>query len=427
VVLDEADKMLSLGFADQLERIRSNLGSSPRVGLFSATDPPGVKEISRAWADAPTVIRGPKDKKKDRDEQNGAEGAGGANAAIAADTAIAADAAIAADTDAADNNRISENIVQVVHVCADHKKLLKLTKHLSSVEKLYKENNERHKPRVLVFCNRIATVRSVAKQLKEQDRSVAQLHGDLSQLDREAAIRDFKGGKFNVLVSTDVASRGLHVKNLAYVVNYDFPSNLETYVHRVGRTGRVTAEGHAYSFLTRSMAALAAPLIRLLESHQQAIDPNLIKLAESYKIVEEKMKAEGITVGHGKQRGSKRPIRTDGEDAGEGGEGGEAAPVGFIKSKTFTGAKAGYVFTKGPRGLGFYLDAPKYRKANASKPSTTATTAKAAKAAKAAKTKRPKKDRKEEEAPAAKKKPKKLLPGKAWRLKGRSMADFDSD
>ena len=412
MVLDEADKMLSLGFADQLERIRSNLGSSPRVGLFSATDPPGVKEISRAWADAPTVIRGPKDKKKDRDEQNGAEGAGGAGGA---------NAAIAADADAADNNRISENIVQVVHVCADHKKLLKLTKHLSSVEKLYKENNERHKPRVLVFCNRIATVRSVAKQLKEQDRSVAQLHGDLSQLDREAAIRDFKGGKFNVLVATDVAARGLHVKNMAYVVNYDFPSNLETYVHRVGRTGRVTAEGHSFSFLSRSMAALAAPLIRLLESHQQAIDPNLIKLAESYKIVEEKMKAEGITVGHGKQRGAKRPIRTDGDDAAEAGEGGEAAPVGFIKSKTFTGAKSGYVFTKGPRGLGFYLDAPKYRKANASKPATTA------KAAKAAKTKRPKKDRKEEEAPAAKKKPKKLLPGKAWRLKGRSMADFDSD
>ena len=122
-----------------------------------------------------------------------------------------------------------------------------------------------------------------------------------------------------------------------------------------------------------------------------------------------------------------RLSRLRGGDETADSEGGEAAPVGFIKSKTFTGAKAGYVFTKGPRGLGFYLDAPKYRKANASKPSTTATTAKAAKAAKAAKTKRPKKDRKEEEAPAAKKKPKKLLPGKAWRLKGRSMADFDSD
>ena len=426
-MLDEADKMLSLGFADQLERIRTSIGDS-RVGLFSATDPPGVKEISNVWAKAPTVIRGAKEKRADRkgDEEGELNESGGADSGRPGDEEDGDDA----------NNRISENVIQIVHVCAEHKKLIKLTKHLANVEKLYKEQNQRHKPRVLVFCNRIATVRSVTKQLQEQNRSTTQLHGDLSQLDRDAAVRDFKGGKYSILVATDVAARGLHVKNLAYVVNYDFPSNLETYVHRVGRTGRVSAEGHAYSFLTRAMAPLAAPLIRLLESHRQSIDPNLIKLAESYKIVEQKLK------GDGKQGDKQGGVNKDGPkritlDAAD-------ETKGFIASKTFTGAKPGYVFTKGLRGLGFYLDAPKYRRKALAVDRKSVAKGKTAKTTKSTKSKRTGSENGLNAAKTPKKK--KMLPGKAWyvtcvcprgprffalttslrchrRLKGRSMMD----
>ena len=379
-MLDEADKMLSLGFADQLERIRGALGDGARVGLFSATDPPGVRAISQVWAKAPTVIRGVKEKKKTDSKGEGAADDG--------------------DEDEG-SNRISERVVQVVHVCADHKKFIKLSKHLSSIEKLYKEQKQRHKPRVLIFCNRIATVRNVAKQLQEQDKSVAQLHGDLSQLDRDAAVRDFKGGKHNILVATDVAARGLHVKHLAYVVNYDFPSNLETYVHRVGRTGRVTAEGHAYSFLTRAMAPLAAPLIHLLQCHQQSVDPNLVKLAGAYKIVQQKLKEEGQEVADkevdkGPKREAKRAAKRIQLDAER-----EA----FIASKSFTGARPGYVFTKGLRGLGYYLDAPKHQR-----------NAKAASGTRGKKrtTKGSPKDTRTEGVKPAKKKPKRPLPGKAW-------------
>jgi len=84
-------------------------------------------------------------------------------------------------------------------------------------------------------------------------------------------------------VATDVAGRGLDVKNLPYVINYDFPSRLETYIHRIGRTGRLAADGYAYSFFTRNLVPLASDLISLLAHHFQFIDPNLIKLEQSYK------------------------------------------------------------------------------------------------------------------------------------------------
>ena len=83
--------------------------------------------------------------------------------------------------------------------------------------------------------------------------------------DLQEALNSWKSGKAQILVATDVAARGLHIKNLPYVINYDFPSNLDTYTHRVGRTGRLATDGHAYSFLTRNLAPLAKPLLDLLK------------------------------------------------------------------------------------------------------------------------------------------------------------------
>ena len=81
----------------------------------------------------------------------------------------------------------------------------------------------------------------------------------------QAALAEFRSGKAQLLVATDVAARGLHIQGLPYVVNYDFPSNLEAYIHRSGRTGRLATHGHCFSFFGRSLAPLAAPLIRLLQ------------------------------------------------------------------------------------------------------------------------------------------------------------------
>ena len=85
-------------------------------------------------------------------------------------------------------------------------------------------------------------------------------------------MRSFRSGKAQVLVATDVASRGLHIAGLPFIVSYDFPSRLDTYVHRVGRTGRLAASGHAFSFFTRNLAPLAAPLIALLQASCATID-----------------------------------------------------------------------------------------------------------------------------------------------------------
>lgn len=81
----------------------------------------------------------------------------------------------------------------------------------------------------------------------------------------QEAMLDFRSGKVQVLVATDVAARGLHIRGLPYIINYDFPSRLEPYIHRVGRTGRLTSTGHAFSFFTRNLAPLARPLLALLQ------------------------------------------------------------------------------------------------------------------------------------------------------------------
>ena len=87
----------------------------------------------------------------------------------------------------------------------------------------------------------------------------------------------------STLCATDVAARGIHIKRLKYVVNYDFPSTLEQYCHRVGRTGRQGEVGETYSLLTRNMAPLVDDLVILLKSCKQDVEPNLIKLSEDFK------------------------------------------------------------------------------------------------------------------------------------------------
>ena len=82
----------------------------------------------------------------------------------------------------------------------------------------------------------------------------------------QTALQALKNGTTQVLVATDVAGRGLHIKNLPYVVNYDFPARMEAYIHRVGRTGRLASSGHAFSFFTRNLAPLARPLLLVREN-----------------------------------------------------------------------------------------------------------------------------------------------------------------
>lgn len=101
----------------------------------------------------------------------------------------------------------------------------------------------------------------------------------------------------HTLCATDVAARGLHIKRLKYVVNYDFPTSIEQYCHRVGRTGRDNQPGFSYSLLSRNLAPLAKDLIRLLESSGQNVEPNLVSLRDQFISGEIEVRSDGSDVG----------------------------------------------------------------------------------------------------------------------------------
>ena len=131
-----------------------------------------------------------------------------------------------------------------------------------------KAANVRQKGRMLIFVNKIKTAKflkqTLAKHLGAQ-AGVQAMSSALPQQQREQLLMLFRCGRNPILIATDVAGRGLDVRGLEYVVNYDFPTQLQTYVHRVGRTGRQGASGHAFSFLGRHLGKLAPPLLALLQ------------------------------------------------------------------------------------------------------------------------------------------------------------------
>ena len=248
-------------------------------------------------------------------------------------------------------------------VCAEHKKPAKLLKHLARARDAASAAGERHAPRVLIFANRIKTVKFVAdflraqerKQLEEKRRKAAEkssknrkggnssnfssssssssslasssrietLHGDRSQPERDAALAAFRAGKVTVLVATDVAARGLDVSGLRHVVNYDFPSSLESYEHRVGRAGRDGRGGHVSSFFGRPLAPLARGAVDFLQRHGQGVDPNLVRLAEAYEVAREKMDLEVEGGGDGGAEKEMTMMVEEGEERGEEDEEGE--------------------------------------------------------------------------------------------------------
>ena len=245
VVLDEADKMMQMGFADQLAALRGHFPTAPppQTLLFSATFPRALAAACDEWLAEPVRI----DVTAAANASDGSGGGGGL--------------------------QIGAGVTQEVAVCAEHKKPRRLLKHLAAVQE--GSVGQRHEARVLIFANKIKTVRFLHGLLKKHDVRCLMLHGLRSQAERRAALQSFKSGKVPVLVATDVAARGLDIAALPHVVCYDFPPTLEQYVHRVGRTGRAARAGHALSFFPRTLAPLAPDLVRLLKAHNQRVDPYL--------------------------------------------------------------------------------------------------------------------------------------------------------
>ena len=139
--------------------------------------------------------------------------------------------------------------------------------------------------KIIIFAETKAAVDSLCRGLRSDGWPAVSMHGDKSQADRDWVLAEFKAGKAPILIATDVASRGLDVKNIKYVINYDFPKEIEDYVHRIGRTGRKTVEGYnegtAISFFTPANARLARPLLGILKEANQEVPPKLESFAYS--------------------------------------------------------------------------------------------------------------------------------------------------
>jgi ATP-dependent RNA helicase DDX5/DBP2 len=156
----------------------------------------------------------------------------------------------------------------------EHKKREALFRHLRNIAP---------GTRVLIFSETKRGCEDLVRLLRQDGFPALAIHGDKEQRERDMALAEFKNGKSPILAATDVASRGLDVKEVKFVINFDFPKEIEDYVHRIGRTGRKTNEGYnegtAISFFTPSNSRLAGRLITVMTEAQQAVPPELQDLA----------------------------------------------------------------------------------------------------------------------------------------------------
>jgi ATP-dependent RNA helicase RhlE len=196
-ILDEADRMLDMGFSEDILSIVKLLPKNCQMIMFSATMPEKIQSLAKRLLHNPATVK----------------------------LAVA---------------KPAEKIIQQAYICYENQKL-------SIVRSILKKEKD---DRVLIFASSKIKVKEVARSLRIMKLNVSEMHSDLEQSQREDTMLDFKSGKINILVATDIVARGIDIDDIRMVINYDVPHDSEDYVHRIGRTARANNDGAAITFVS---------------------------------------------------------------------------------------------------------------------------------------------------------------------------------
>ncbi len=233
LVLDEADRMFDMGFGPQVLKIVANIRPDRQAVLFSATFPQNMEALARKILKRPLEIV------------------------------------------AGTRSSVSADVEQIVVVLQEQVKFAHL---LQVLGQWYESKTNR----ILIFVDRQDAADVLLKELIRKSYHCNSLHGGKDQADRDCAIDDFKAGNLPILIATSVAARGLDVKDLKLVINYECPNHMEDYVHRVGRTGRAGNKGTAITFITDEQERYAPEIVKALTISKQAVPAELQALSDAF-------------------------------------------------------------------------------------------------------------------------------------------------
>lgn len=281
-ILDEADRMLDMGFSEDIIKIANELPPTCQTIMFSATMPEKIEQLAK------TLLKNPVEVK------------------------IAV-------------SKPAEKIVQQAYVCYEPQKL-------RIIESIFKKGDL---DRVIIFSGKKTKVKDITQKLHKMKINCGAMHSDLSQAERDEMMFKFKAGQINVLIATDIVSRGIDIDDIYMVINYDVPHDAEDYVHRIGRTARAQRDGRAITFVNEDDIYYFQQIERFLEKDVQKLEmPEGMDKGPEY--VAAKKKGSNRSANRHKRGGS---TPNHGNSHGKGGNGHVAKSKGHRNSNRRPSAK----------------------------------------------------------------------------------------